>query len=449
MNHLQKNDIISLFENTETLLTNQHVRETVMEQLKELDFPTRKTEEWRHTDISPLLDHNYRIGTKDKANTDIENYVIDPDSKNRLFFIDGYYCSEISKIADTGKLIVKNSKEVAIDNKALFEKYFNTVSTDKNLFATLNTAFSQDGTFIFVKSNSIIDTPVEIIHLFSGERAATLSNLRNLVIAEENSQIKIIERNDSLQEGTTLSNISTEVVLKPNARVDYHILQGKNDNSYQINRLSVNQEKSSVFNCHTITLCGGIVRNELNINMLDEHCEASANGLYIAKNHQHTDNYVLVNHMKPNCVSYQDYRGIIDNDASAVFFGKIYVNKDAQKTDANQSNKNVVLSKTGKVNSKPQLEIYADDVKCSHGSTTGQLNEDEIFYMRTRGISEKDARSMQLLAFVQDNLTKITIEKLREALFTQVVSKLEDEQTEHFCMDYFQEACVDCKYKAK
>ena len=248
-----------------------------------------------------------------------------------------------------------------------------------------------------------------------------------------------------MSEARSFSNIATEIILKENAVVNFNIFQGQGDNSFHLNNTKIHQHSNSRFKCNTITLCGELVRNDLNIEHKGEGCETTLNGLYMPDKKQHFDNHVFVNHAKPHCVSNQMYRGVIDNKASAVFLGKVLVTPDAQKTDANQSNKNILLSDTAIVNSKPQLEIYADDVKCSHGSTTGQLDKEALFYMQARGISFEYARIMLLNAFASEVTKQLEIKPFRSFVDFLVEKRLGGQKIKNQCtklslLKYIEEA---------
>ena len=256
----------------------------------------------------------------------------------------------------------------------------------------------------------MIDLPIQILHITEGEK--TCATTRNIIIAEDNSQSNFIEAFHSYNAENTLENSITEVFVGKNTHLHIDKIQVQNDTCYHISTEQVEQDKDSTFTINTVTLNGGLIRNNLNIDVIGENCTTNLNGIYQLKGQQHVDNHTKVDHIVPNCQSNELYKGIIDEKATAVFNGKVFVRRNAQKINAFQSNGNVLLSDDATVNSKPELEIYADDVKCSHGSTTGQLDEEAVFYLRARGLSEKSARKLIVGAFINDVIEKIENEEV-------------------------------------
>ncbi len=255
-----------------------------------------------------------------------------------------------------------------------------------------------------------------------------------MIIANKFSQAKIINSYHSLSVNFTLTNIATEIFLEDSAHINYNIFQGEGVDASQFNNIKVIQQSNSNFSSNTTTLCGMLVRNDLNVEHKGSNCETDLNGLYLPDREQHFDNTVFVHHAKPHNTSNQLYKGIIDNKASAVFQGKVLVDKDAQKTLANQSNKNILLTKYAKINSKPQLEIYADDVACSHGSTTGQIDKEALFYLQSRGINRRRAETLLLSAFVKDVIDKIQIDSFKFYIQILVNNRLKGEKVDGQCI---------------
>jgi len=300
-------------------------------------------------------------------------------------------------------------------NSPVFEKHYAQYADVKaDPFIALNTAMTKDGVFIHVTKNVIIEKPIHIIHISTASEN-TIIHPRNLIIVDENSQAKIIESFETVDATAKIfSNALTEIVVDKHAIVDHYKIQDENEVGYLINTTQVIQQKQSVFSTHTFTLSGSLVRNNLTLVLDDEHIESHLNGLYLTTGNQVVDNHTVVDHRKPNCNSNELYKGIIEGKSTATFNGKIFVRKDAQKTNAFQSNKNILLSQAGTINTKPQLEIYADDVKCSHGSTIGKLDEEKIFYLRARGIGVINAKKLLMHAFASEVVNTIKIEALRE-----------------------------------
>jgi Fe-S cluster assembly protein SufD len=275
-----------------------------------------------------------------------------------------------------------------------------------------------DGAFIQIKANEVLETPIQIINIGTGTN--TIAATRNVIVADKNSKASILISYFSENANETFTNAITELIVKENAHLSIDKLQLENNTSYQVSTEQIHQDKNSTFTINTITLNGALVRNNLNILVDGTNCESNLNGVYILKGQQHVDNHTMVDHRVPHCNSNESYKGVMYDKSTAVFNGKVFVRKDAQKTNAFQNNANVLLSNDATVNSKPELEIYADDVKCSHGSTTGQLDEEAVFYLRARGISENSARQLIVSAFMNDIIEKIESEELKEFIFTKI-----------------------------
>ncbi|MDF1546714.1 MAG: Fe-S cluster assembly protein SufD [Bacteroidales bacterium] len=410
-----------------------------------IDFPNKTEEEWRHTSINKILQHRFGLGktvSLDKKTVDL--FTIPGLDAYRLVFINGYYNPDLSdEIEKAGKLLVKSSAKVKKEHPEIFNKYYK--STDlgsENFFTTLNTAYATNGSFIYLPDNAVLDKPVHIINFSDGQDSKTISQYRNVFYAGKNSKAQIVNSFHSLTVNYTLTNVATEIIVDENAFLNFNIFQGEGDDAFQMNHTKVFQHRNSNFSSHTITLCGAIVRNDIHIKHLDEGCETNLNGLYLPDREQHFDNHIFVHHAKPHGTSNQIYKGIIDNKASAVFLGKVLVDRDAQKTLAAQSNRNVLLTKYAKVNSKPQLEIYADDVACSHGSTTGQIDKEALFYLQSRGIDRRNAETLLLSAFLSDVIENIQVEPLKILVKLLINKRLKGEKVEGQCSMI--EACHGC-----
>ncbi|MFH1004172.1 MAG: Fe-S cluster assembly protein SufD [Bacteroidota bacterium] len=333
--------------------------------------------------------------------------------------------SEKDDVAILPKEIIISSFAKAMDeNSEIFSNHFlkyTDISTDA--FAAMNTAFTSDGVFIFVPDNTIVKSPIYIINIISSKEILLIQP-HFLFVIGKNSEIKIIDSINTLNSNSkTVCNSVAEISVGENAKVQFYKLQNNCEKVHLISSVNVHQQKKSHFNTITITLNGDWIRNNLNI-VTDDNCESHLNGLFITHGAQHVDNHTLVDHRKPNCQSNQLYKGILGEQSTGVFNGKIFVSRDAQKTNAYQSNKNILLSDDATIYTKPQLEIYADDVKCSHGSTTGQINEDALFYLRSRGLNEDSAKNLLLFAFVDDVIEKIQIEPLKNHVKELVTKKL-------------------------
>jgi Fe-S cluster assembly protein SufD len=299
-------------------------------------------------------------------------------------------------------------------------------------FVSINTALSQDGAYIYIPDGVMLEEPIQLIFLNDSRQGEIMSNPRNLIIVGDCSQVKILETNYTIGDKPSLTNMVTEIVADRFANVDYYKVQNNGENSYYIGTIQASQERGSVFNNSTVTIRGNFIRNNLNTRHNDEGCESNYHGFYLLEGKDFVDNHTLVDHAKPNCTSSEVYKGIIGDYATAVFNGKIVVRPDAQKTNAYQSNKNILMSDNATINTKPQLEIFADDVKCSHGAASGNLDKESLFYLKSRGIGEEKAKALLLNAFASDVVEKINISELRDQIKQQIAVRLNMEDI-FFC----------------
>ena len=281
-----------------------------------------------------------------------------------------------------------------------------------------------DGAFIFIPEKTVIPQAIHILYLTDSVDGNVITFPRNLTIASQFSQVLIVESYHSISNQISFTNAVTEIIAEENANVDYYKIQDENNASFQINNTQIKQERNSNVSSNTITLDGALVRNNLNYLINGEGCETHLFGLYLLNGKQHVDNHTLVDHAVPHCLSNELYKGIMKDQSSGVFNGRIMVRKDAQKTNAFQSNKNILLSDNAHVTTKPQLEIFADDVKCSHGATTGQLDQEALFYLRSRGIAKDKAMALLVHAFASDVIDKVKIDKLKINLLHLISERL-------------------------
>jgi Fe-S cluster assembly protein SufD len=390
---------------------NDNLKTKASEVLETIQFPTTRTEAWKYTRLTKISKNQFNV-CKSTLNS-IEDFKIAKDAYT-FVFLNGFYTPELSSKELSENIIVQTLDK--IDAFVLGKN----ITLENEIFNALNTRFSTGGIAITVKKNAVIDLPIQILHITEGEK--TCATTRNIIIAEDNSQSNFIEAFHSYNAENTLENSITEVFVGKNTHLHIDKIQVQNDTCYHISTEQVEQDKDSTFTINTVTLNGGLIRNNLNIDVIGENCTTNLNGIYQLKGQQHVDNHTKVDHIVPNCQSNELYKGIIDEKGTAVFNGKVFVRRNAQKINAFQSNGNVLLSDDATVNSKPELEIYADDVKCSHGSTTGQLDEEAVFYLRARGLSEKSARKLIVGAFINDVIEKIE----NEEVVTYVQQKIEE-----------------------
>ncbi len=407
------------------------VRKDAITAFAEMDFPTTKNEDWKYTNIEPILNYNFiPAERKTKLNPeDISKYLIAGLKAKILVFINGQFSEKLSSLNhDIEKLGIKiDSLANMVKNTPEFvNKYFAKYAKLNNGFIALNTAFAKDGAFIYVPDEITVNNPIHILNLNGGENDNLLSQPRNLIIAGKNSRVKILETYNSTTDKTNFTNVVTEIIADEGSNIDLYRIQDENINSFHVSLTQVEQKKRSVFTIYTMTTGGALVRNDVNSVLDDEGCETHLYGLYITDGSQHVDNHTLMDHAKPHCLSNELYKGVLNGKSRAVFNGKVLVRPDAQKTNAYQSNKNILLSPDAKVDTKPQLEIFADDVKCSHGATVGQLDEESLFYLRSRGIPKEMARSILIRAFANDVFEEIKIDEVHEHLNNLIFSKLKN-----------------------
>ncbi len=401
---------------------NQKQKEA-FQSFEKTGFPSVKNEEWKYTNLSSLLKEEFNTSSAASlTKQDITSFIYAIEANN-LVFINGIFSKELSTIlSPASELEIAEMKNI---DKNITGNYFarKTYSSNDGL-SLLNTAFAENGLFLSIKKNKSLKYPVVLYNFTDSRQGNVLAQPRNLIILEENAHASIVETFHTIGANTSFVNSISELVLKQDANLDYYKIQDDTENSYHVGSTEILHEAKSISSSTTITIGGALVRNNLNITLNAEFCEAHMNGLYMLRGNQHVDNHTIADHAKPNCYSNELYKGIMDDRSTGVFNGKIFVKPDAQKTNAFQSNKNVLLSKEATVNTKPQLEIFADDVKCSHGATTGQLDEESLFYLRSRGIGEAQSKRLLLHAFANDVLERIKIEPLRVILSAKMEERL-------------------------
>jgi Fe-S cluster assembly protein SufD len=403
------------------------IRKVAFDTFEKLGFPTTKHEEWKYSNVKSLSNKSFNFHSKSILTaTDIEKLPIPNLEGNILYFINGVYNVEFSTIVSPeSEVQITSFLEASKSPTAEFEAYFNSnTDSSQNAFSALNTAFSQNGIVINVPEGKVVKQPI-ILRFINDSRSENVgAQPRILIVVGKRGELQIAEAFRSIGHNEVFTNTFTEIFVAEEANVHYYKVQNETDNSYHIGTTSVLQKSRSVFTANTVTANGGFVRNNLNIKIDGEYAEANMFGLYIPNGSQHIDNHTVVDHMLPNSNSNEFYKGILKDKSTGVFNGKIFVRQDAQKTNAFQSCKNVLASTEATMNTKPQLEIWADDVKCSHGTTTGQLNDDALFYMQVRGISKEKAKSLLMLAFAQDVIDKFEIESIKNYLQGLIEEKI-------------------------
>ncbi len=396
-------------------------RDEAMASFRETSFPTAHDEAWKYTGLESLLKTDFIPAYEKPSNGLSQDSMRQPLGEARgprMVFVNGTYSHSLSSLAGLPeKIKMVNLKSVWTSEGGLMERHWSSRNAARRgIFSELNSAFFHDGMLIHLSKDSVADYPLEFIYLTFSGGGNVMSHPRNLVIAEKGSRAAVIERYLTLDESVYFTNAVTDFVLEEGASVESYRIQKESRQAFHISAAHVSAGRDSRFVSFNLDAGGGLVRNYLEVAMLAEGSECDLNGLYVADHAQHIDNETVIDHLKPRGTSRQLYKGILGGKASAVFSGKIFVRRDAQKTDAAQKNKNLLLSDEAKVDTKPQLEIFADDVKCAHGAAVGQLNEDEIFYLRSRGIGEEAAKRVLTYGFAREVTDRIRLEPLKNEL---------------------------------
>ena len=416
------------FENTVDVDSPVHdIRTEAIKHFENEGFPTKRQEAWKYTSLNAVLKHNYSVFPKHEEALefkDVKKYFIHDIDSYKIIFIDGKYSSHLSQTTHDGiDVCLMSSALTKPKYQLIIENYFNKIATKDGL-SSLNTAFSAEGAYIHIPKNKLVDKPIQIIHFSTGNEAAIMLQPRNLVVVDENSHVQIIERHQSLTDNPVLTNSVTEIFANKRAIVDYYKIQNDRETASLIDNTFINQKQESIAKVHTFSFGGKLTRNNLNFYQNGERLDSTMKGITIIGNKQHVDHNTLVHHIEPNCESHQDYKGIFDDNATGVFNGKVIVEKEAQKTNAFQANNNILVSDKASINTKPQLEIFADDVRCSHGCTIGQLEESAMFYLRSRGIPEKEARALLMFAFSNNVLDSVKIPEIKNRITKIIANKL-------------------------
>jgi Fe-S cluster assembly protein SufD len=383
-----------------------------------LGFPTTRDEEWKYTNVAPIGRMGFRAADRSEAlqrpgiplpHAEIAGW--------RLVFLNGFLAPELSNGAElppgawVGSLAALPAAEERIARHVA--RY---APWQERAFVALNTALAADGAYVYLPRGVVYEAPIHLLFLATGHGDPIAAHPRVLIVAEENSQATVIETYAGPDGSAYFTNSVTEITLGENAVLDHYRVQREGRAAFHIATQQLYQSRSSTFTSHAIQLGGDLVRNDVGAVLAGEGIECTLNGLYMASGRQHTDTHTVIDHAKPHCNSHELYKGILDGRSTGVFNGKILVRQDAQKTDAKQTNQNLLLSNDATINTKPQLEIFADDVRCTHGATVGQLDRDALFYLRSRGLGEAEARSLLTYAFASDILERIRVAPLREEL---------------------------------
>ncbi|MBU0528313.1 Fe-S cluster assembly protein SufD [bacterium] len=396
------------------------IRKDAFNNFLKIGYPTKKHENWRFTNLTSLAKFEYRFPNGEMCKIDVDivsKHSI--DNSHRIVLINGIFDSKLSEIDDIAKRItIKNISESSSDLNQ------SSAKNNTNPFILLNKAFVKGGYYIEIDSNYIEDKPLHILNIISGEKDFVQHHHQNFIRLGKNSQVIIVEENININHKASFRNTVYNIKVDENSTLSHILLQQNHAKSKELNHIFVEQQDNSTYNTQLINISGDLIRNDLNVQIDGENCDTDISGLSLLSGKDHVDNYTVVSHNKPNSNSRQLFKYILDESSEGVFNGLVTVQPDAQKTDSRQTNKNILLSKKALMNSNPQLEIYADDVKCSHGSATGELDEDAIFYLRSRGIDLMIAKSLLLEGFAKEVTDKIKIDSVKEKLNSEILKRL-------------------------
>lgn len=382
-------------------------RESAAEHLSQTNFPDRKDEEWKYTRVGSLLKKNFAPQTSINVKS-VNEFKIPNWEGHTLVFVNGFFAPKLSNIIkdEDDSFVLTNLGEAKVKSVEILEPHYGLIAKYReNVFTALNTAYANDGLFLYLPKNTVLELPIHVIHVNEGDEIS--SQPRNFILAEKNSQANIVMSYHSADENESFTNGVTEIVAEPNSNIHIDKVQLENEASFHINREEILQDKDTTVTVNTITVGGKLTRNDLNFHSNGSNTNSNLNGLYLTAGDQHVDNHTKVFHMKPGCESNENYKGIVGGKSTAVFNGKVFVDKKAQQTNAFQANDNILMTDHATANSKPELEIYADDVKCSHGSTIGQFDDEAVFFLRSRGIGEAKAKEIMVKAFADEVLSSI------------------------------------------
>lgn len=408
----------------------RRLRENAFARFEELGFPTTKHEEWKYTNVAPLAkaSFEYRNGSIKLDRAQAQRLFYEETQASRLVFVNGQLSRELSSVEalpeGVAALDLQDALRDAKYAEILREQLARGADYNENAFTALNTALLEGGAFIHLPKGASVETPIHLQFLTGENETPAASFPRVLIVAEEGSSATVIESYASTGEDSYFTNAVVEIKLADAARLNYYKVQRESAKAFHIATSQVELGRNSSFNATTITLGAQLSRHNINVALESEGAECWVDGLYIVGDGQHTDTHSLIDHRRPHCTSHQLYKGILDGKSRAVFNGKVFVRRDAQQTDAMQTNRNLLLSNEARVDTKPQLEIFADDVKCAHGATVGQLEEEELFYLESRGLHTDLARNLLTYGFAEEVIDKIKIESIREQLDEAVLNRL-------------------------
>jgi Fe-S cluster assembly protein SufD len=394
------------------------LREEGFARFAEAGFPTKHDEDWRFTNVAAIAQTAFQPAPPAQVKPGGLDAFGLSGFACKLVFVNGGFVRELSSVASQKGVTVRSlAEEIRTNAAALRAHLGGHLNFQRDAFAALNSAFIEDGAYVHIARGNVAEQPIYLLFVSAPGAEPMMEHPRNLIVVEENSQATIVEDYVSLPNAAaSFSNTATELVAGENAVVSHYMVVRQADDSFNVSTLRIQQARSSNVATHSLLLSGALVRNNVHPVLAGEGAECLINGLFMANGRQHMDNYMLVEHASPHCNSRQFYNGVLNGQGHGVFHGRIIVHKDAQKTDAKQTNRNLLLSDDAQIDTKPQLEIYADDVKCTHGATIGQVEENALFYLRSRGLDEAAAKHLLLLAFANECLDRMNSDQVREHL---------------------------------
>jgi len=402
-------------------------RKAAFARFGELGFPTTKHEEWRFTNVAPIANTTFEIPSTDPTSVSAETIApLLVDAKaGTLVFVDGRFAPQLSIPGQLPKgAVVCSLSEALAKGEPMIEEHLARHATfDDQAFTALNTALMEDGGFIYIPKGKVVEGTIQVLYLTTGQRP-TVCHPRNLFVVGENAQATIVESYAGLDGGVYFTNPVTELVAEESSVVDHYKAVLESAEAYHVGTFHLHQYRSSNVTSSTLSMGGKLIRNDINTRLDGEGCQCTLNGAYVIDDSQHVENHLVVDHVGAHCDSREFFKGVLNGHSRGVFSGRINVHEGAQKTDAKQTNQSLILSEHAQVESKPQLEIFADDVKCTHGATVGQIDDDAIFYLRTRGLCAETARSLLVYAFAREIIDLVRVEPLRAQLDNWIIGRL-------------------------
>jgi Fe-S cluster assembly protein SufD len=412
----------------------ERLRESAFASFEQQGFPTPKQEEWKYTNVAAIAKAKFEPAREDRlasstlSPAEIETFTYEEAERSRLVFVNGFYRPELSSTESLTDGVAAMDIAAALREEkyagVVREQLARSAEFKENAFAALNTAFLAGGAFVLIPEGVQLEAPIHLLFLADGRQEATISFPRVLIVAERGSTATVIESYAGLGDEAYFTNAVVEITLADGARLNHYKVQRESLDAFHVATTKAALSRDSSFNSTTITLGARLSRHDINVTLDSEGAECWVDGLYMVGANQHTDTHSLIDHRQPHCTSHQLYKGILDGKARAVFNGKIFVRPGAQQTDAQQTNRNLLLSNEARVDTKPQLEIFADDVKCAHGATVGQLEDEGLFYLSSRGLSSELARNLLTYGFAEEVIEKIKVESIKTQLDEAVLNRL-------------------------